>query len=70
MFPIFNKYENISDAAIIDVTDTYFAGSNINIKKRKGKDDKVSKLTQIGLAVSFVNGFLFFINNIMEIFQE
>ena len=35
MFPIFNKYENISDAAIIDVTDTYFAGSNINIKKRK-----------------------------------
>ena len=37
MFPIFNKYENISDAAIIDVTDTYFAGSNINIKKRKRK---------------------------------
>lgn len=60
MFPIFNKYENISDAAIIDVTDTYFAGSNINIKKRKGKDDKVSKLTQIGLAVSFVNGFPIF----------
>jgi transposase len=60
MFPIFNKYENISDAAIIDVTDTYFAGSNINIKKRKGKDDKVSKLTQIGLAVSFDNGFPIF----------
>lgn len=57
MYSIFNKYENISDAAIIDVTDTYFAGSNINIKKRKGKDDKVSKLTQIGLAVSFNNGF-------------
>ena len=35
MFPIFNKYENISDAAIIDVTDTYFAGSNINIKNEK-----------------------------------
>ena len=60
MFPIFNKYENISDAAIIDVTDTYFAGSNINIKKRKGKDNKVSKLTQIGLAVSFNNGFPIF----------
>jgi len=60
MFSIFNKYENISDAAIIDVTDTYFAGSNINIKKRKGKDDKVSKLTQIGLAVSFNNGFPIF----------
>lgn len=60
MFPIFNKYENISDAAIIDVTDTYFAGSDINIKKRKGKDSKVSKLTQIGLAVSFDNGFPIF----------
>lgn len=60
MYSIFNKYENISDAAIIDVTDTYFAGSNINIKKRKGKDDKVSKLTQIGLAVSFNNGFPIF----------
>ena len=60
MFSIFNKYENISNAAIIDVTDTYFAGSNINIKKRKGKDDKVSKLTQIGLAVSFNNGFPIF----------
>ncbi len=60
MFPIFNKYGNISDAAIIDVTDTYFAGSSINIKKRKGKDSKVSKLTQIGLAVSFDNGFPIF----------
>lgn len=60
MYSIFNKYERISDAAIIDVTDTYFAGSNINIKKRKGKDDKVRKLTQIGLAVSFQNGFPIF----------
>ncbi len=60
MFTVFSKYENISDAAIIDVTDTYFAGSNINIKKRKGKDGKVSKLTQIGLAVSFNYGFPIF----------
>jgi len=60
MFSVFNKYEDISKATIIDVTDTYFAGSNINIKKRKGKDDKVSKLTQIGLAVSFDNGFPIF----------
>lgn len=57
MFSIFNNYEDISKAVIIDVTDTYFAGSKINIKKRKGKDNKVSKLTQIGLAVSFNNGF-------------
>ncbi len=60
MNAIFNGYEKISDAAIIDVTDTYFAGSSINIKKRRGKDEKVSKLTQIGLAVSFKNGFPIF----------
>src|SRR3989339_105294 len=60
MFFIFNKHKNISDVAIIDITDTYFAGSNINIKKRRGKDDKISKLTQIGLAVSFDNGFPIF----------
>ena len=60
MFFIFNKYEDISKATIIDVTDTYFAGSKINIKKRKGKDKKISKLTQIGLAVSFENGFPIF----------
>ena len=60
MQTIFNKYENISEAAIIDVTDTYFEGSKINIKKRRGKDDKISKLTQIGLAVSFNNGFPIF----------
>lgn len=60
MFEIFNSYEDISKATIIDVTDTYFAGSNINIKKRKGKDNKVSKLIQIGLAVSFNNGFPIF----------
>jgi transposase len=57
LFEIFNKYEDISKATIIDVTDTYFAGSKINIKKRKGKDKHVSKLIQVGLAVSFENGF-------------
>ena len=60
MFFIFNKHKNISDVAIIDITDTYFAGSNINIKKRREKDDKISKLTQIGLAVSFKEGFPIF----------
>ena len=60
MNTIFSKYEPFSNAAIIDVTDTYFAGSSINIKKRRGKDDKVSKLTQIGLAVSFKHGFPIF----------
>lgn len=60
MFSVFKEYENISDAAVIDVTDTYFSGSNFNIKKRKGKDDHISKLIQIGLAVSFKNGFPIF----------
>jgi len=60
LFSVFSKHENISDVAIIDVTDTYFAGSSINIKKRRGKDDKISKLTQIGLAVSFKEGFPIF----------
>jgi transposase len=60
IFSVFNKYEDIFKATIIDVTDTYFAGSKINIKKRKGKDNKISKLTQIGLAVSFDNGFPIF----------
>ncbi|MBS3074349.1 hypothetical protein J4447_02720, partial [Candidatus Pacearchaeota archaeon] len=60
MFSVFNNYEDISKATIIDITDTYFAGSKINIKKRKGKDKKISKLTQIGLAVSFENGFPIF----------
>src|SRR3989338_4885827 len=54
------NYENISDATIIDVTDTYFAGSKINIKKRKGKENQISKLIQLGLAVSFKNGFPIF----------
>jgi len=60
MFSIFELYENIKESAIIDVTDTYFSGNNVNIKRRKGKDKKISKLIQIGLAVSFKNGFPIF----------
>ena len=60
MFSVFESYENIKESAIIDVTDTYFAGSKINLKKRKGKDGQISKLIQIGLAVSFKNGFPIF----------
>jgi hypothetical protein len=60
MFLVFSSYENIKESAIIDVTDTYFSGTNVNIKKRKGKDCQVSKLIQIGLAVSFNNGFPIF----------
>jgi hypothetical protein len=60
MFSVFESYENIKESAIIDVTDTYFAGSKINIKRRKGKDGQISKLIQVGLAVSFKNGFPIF----------
>lgn len=60
MLSVFESYENIKESAIIDVTDTYFAGSKINIKRRKGKDGQISKLIQVGLAVSFKNGFPIF----------
>ena len=57
MFEIFENYEKMSDIAVIDITDTYFNGSKVNIKKRRGKEEKISKLIQVGLAVSFKNGF-------------
>ena len=57
MFDLYKKHEDVSDVAVIDITDTYFNGSKVNIKKRRGKEDKISKLIQIGLAVSFKNGF-------------
>lgn len=58
----FLKYEKENKAAVIDVTDTYFEGKGNNDKKRKGKDDKVRHLVQIGLAVSLDNGFPIFHN--------
>lgn len=54
----FTKYKESKDSAIIiDVTDTYFNGSEAEWKKRKGKDGKYDKLVQIGLAVSGNYGF-------------
>jgi transposase len=41
----------------LDVTDTYYSGSKTDSKARRGKDGKVSKLLQIGLIVTFGNGF-------------
>lgn len=60
MYLIFNQLEEIKDIAVIDVTDTYFEGKSLDIKKRKGKDGKVRRLAQIGLATSFTNGFPIF----------
>jgi len=54
----FSKYKESKDSAIIiDVTDTYFNGSEAEWKKRKGKDGKYDKLVQIGLAVTGNCGF-------------
>lgn len=45
---------------VLDVTDTYYNGKGDSSSLRKGKDGKVSKLIQIGLGVSFENGFPIF----------
>ena len=42
---------------VLDVTDTYFAGSTTEATPKKGKDGKVARLLQIGRVVSFENGF-------------
>ena len=60
LYKIFKKCDKSCDVAVIDVTDTYFEGSHEEIKRRKGKDGKVRKLLQIGLAVSFEQGFPLF----------
>ena len=45
---------------VLDVTDTYYNGKHDPSAQKKGKDGKVSKLIQIGLGVSFENGFPIF----------
>lgn len=52
-----SKLESNKKAAIIDITDTYLEGKNIFAKRKKGKDGKVKKLIQIGLAVTQEWGF-------------
>lgn len=58
---IFEYWEKLApndkDSFVLDVTDTYYNGKHDNSSSRKGKDGKVSKLIQIGLGVSFENGF-------------
>lgn len=57
MQEVFDKYPKDNDSAVIDITDTYFESSKLKIKRRKGKDGKIRKLVQIGLATTFKNGF-------------
>lgn len=45
---------------VLDVTDTYYNGKHDESSLRKGKDGKISKIIQIGLGVSFENGFPIF----------
>lgn len=56
LYKVFRKCDESFDAAVIDVTDTYFEGAHVNIKRRKGKESKTKKLIQIGLAVTFKHG--------------
>ena len=51
---------NDNKSFVLDVTDTYYNGKGDSSSSRKGKDGKVSKLIQIGLGVSFENGFPIF----------
>lgn len=51
------RLEKEKKAAVIDVTDTYFEGQSLSIQRRKGKEGKVRKLIQIGLAVTRKYGF-------------
>lgn len=44
-------------ALVLDVTDTYFSGSQVDWKSSKGKDGRYSKLIQIALAVTKEEGF-------------
>jgi transposase len=58
LFEQWNKIAPSDNKAyVLDVTDTYYNGKDDATPVRKGKDGKVSKLIQIGLAVSFDNGF-------------
>ena len=57
---LLEKYEKSCKAAVIDVTDTYFEGKRRAGTPRRGKDGKVRRLLQIGLAVTLRHGFPLF----------
>lgn len=53
----FMDIEKEKRTIVLDVTDTYFEGKKASCKPRRGKDEKLKKLLQIGLAVTMENGF-------------
>ena len=55
-----SKWENLepkTEAVVLDITDTYFNGSCVDWKSRRGKDGVHGKLIQVALGVSFQHGF-------------
>lgn len=55
-----NKWRTLEakpEAVVLDVTDTYFQGSQVDWKSRRGKDGVYGKLLQIAMGVSFSHGF-------------
>jgi len=57
LFSILSLERKERKAMVLDVTDTYFNGTNADWKARKGKDGKYDKLLQIALAVTREEGF-------------
>ena len=56
----FEKIEKGKNSVVIDVTDVYFEGKKQNLKPRRGKDEKIKRLLQVGLAVTLNHGFPIF----------
>ena len=59
---IYNFLKNLDwkKSFVIDITDTYFEGEKVEGEARRGKEGKVKKLIQIGLAITFDYGFPIF----------
>lgn len=57
IFDTLSAHRKERKGMVIDVTDTYFNGSQADWKARKGKDGKYDKLIQIALAVTKEEGF-------------
>jgi transposase len=57
VFAALSSHRKERNAMVLDVTDTYFNGSQADWKSRKGKDGKYDKLIQIALAVTKEEGF-------------
>lgn len=49
--------EQKTEAVVLDITDTYFNGTHVDWKSRRGKDGVYGKLLQVALGVSFKYGF-------------